>query len=457
MSSILRATLPALVGLSCALAMTACDDASDASLAAASFRGKHKGPTNTGSENLHLENTVRFHPIAPGSDAAHGRALFGLAEDLVTGDASEALFEGPSAAFGGPVVSNGRSCFTCHRGVTVSDLGLPVPPLSDTIPLDDPLFTGLHADAQGDPDGLFNMDELGLFKYRPNRFNPKAAADDPFKQVFGWRKSLPLVNLAFAHGFLNDLRGRVMFEVERGAIFSHTQESDQRFDDLFTPQQGDDITAFLFGQVSDPALLALRDPSDPMHEVLVDDPFYTVPVTTKAEKKGKKLFEKHCMDCHDTPNVFNNLANVEPRGNGERPDTSPPWAPAVARGFNVGVAEANVHNLRFTRDVGDGTFAPIVLPLAAEDGTLVPLEVEFDVGLAMTTGRVEDVGRFKVPQLRNLAAHPPYFHDNSAATIEEVVDYFCSDAYNDSADGHRYPIHLSGQQRQDLVAFLEIL
>ncbi len=418
---------------------------------------KHKAPKyNTGSHNQHLENTIRYTAITPGSSAERGRELFGLAANLVDSDPSGAIFEGESAVFGGEVVSNGRTCFTCHRGVGL-DLGLPPPPLSDTIPLDDPLFTGLDADAGGDPDGLFNLDELGLIKYNPNRFNAKAAPDDPFVQAFGWRKSIATINLGFSHGFLHDLRGRTMFETARGAVFSHTQDANKRFDDLFSQQDGDDIAAFLFGQVSDPVLLALRDPSDPMHQVLVDDPFYTVPVSSKAEKKGKKVFQSNCMSCHDAPNVFGNRSNVEAHGNGERPSGFSPWAPAVGRGFNVGVSEANIHGLRFTRDMGDGTFQPIVIPLAAEDGTVVPYEIDKDLGLAITTARLADVGRFKVPALRNLSTHPPYFHDNSAATLEEVVDYFCSDAYNDSADGQEYPIHLSTKERQDLVAFLQLL
>src|SRR5262249_23595803 len=150
----------------------------------------------------------------------------------------------------------------CHRGVQATALGLPPPPLSATIPLTDPLFTGLDADAQGDPDALHNLDQLGLVKYRPHRFNLTRSESDPFRKFFGWRKSIRLVNLAFSAGFLNDARGRTMFEVERGAVFSHTQASDGRFDDLFTVQDGNDLEAFQFGVLSDPRLAALRDPND---------------------------------------------------------------------------------------------------------------------------------------------------------------------------------------------------
>lgn len=420
---------------------------------------KHKpDKKNVAAYNLHLERTVRFNPAQPGADADHGRALFGLAPDLDTEDTSEALFEGVSLAAGGKnIVSNGRSCFTCHRGIS-ERFGLPAPPLTDHIALTDPLFTGIDADAGGDPDAFDNLNERGLIKYRVNRFDPRTSDGDPFKDVFAWRKSIQLLNVGLTHGFLNDLRGRNLFEAARGAVFSHTQNGDDRFDDLFPVQDGNDMEAFMFSQFTDPQLAALRDPNDPMYEVLVEDPFYTVPVSSKAEKRGKKVFEKYCFGaCHNSPQIFAGLDNVEPHANGERPPDFPSWAPAVGKAYNVGVSERNAHNLRFSKWLGGDDYETIVIPLANEDGSVNNHEVEFDIGLAMTTGRSDDIGRFKVPQLRNLAANAPYFHDNSADTIEEVVDYFTSDDYNFSHDGHRFQIHLNEQQKEDLIAFLYIL
>lgn len=414
--------------------------------------------TPVGSYNVHLQDTVRFKPLEPGADADNGRALFGLAADLVTEDDSQAIFEGPSDAFNGTVVSNGRTCFTCHRGLDVG-LGLPEPPLSDTVALTDTLFTGLDADAQGDPDGMHNLDQLGLVKIRPNRFNPVRPQTDPFRQVFFWRKSPRLLNAGLVNGFLHDGRGRTMFETARGALFSHTQDSDERFDDLFFASDGfgSDIEAFLFGQLSDPTLAALRDPSDPMFATLMSKPFYTVPVQSKSEKRGRKAFKRYCLSCHNVPNVFGNLSNVEPVGSGARTFEFPPMSPSVARTFDIGVAQRNLHNLRFTFDNGDGTFSPIVLPLVDGDGTVVQHTVTFDVGLAATTSRYEDLSRFKVPQLRGVKDAGPYFHDNSAATLVEVIDYFNSDDYNLSKDGSRFPIHMSTKERSDLLAFLLLL
>jgi cytochrome c peroxidase len=40
-----------------------------------------------------------------------------------------------------------------------------------------------------------------------------------------------------------------------------------------------------------------------------------------------------------------------------------------------------------------------------------------DPGRAMVTGRWKDIGRFKGPILRGLAARAPYFHNGFAATL----------------------------------------
>lgn len=417
---------------------------------------------NRPSYQLHLSKKVRFTPLDAGGDIASGRALFGLsASDDNIEDPSGALFEGFSQAAGRNITSNGRTCFTCHRG-TEAQMGLAGSlPLSGHIPLTDTLFTGVDADAQLDPDGLANLDGRALFKYRPGRFNLQRPQEDPFRKVFFWRKSINLINVAFSNGFLNDGRMRVMFETDRGAVFSHTQSTDDRFDDLFSNQNGADLAAFQFSElfVSDPVLLALRDPNDPMHETLVSDPFYTVNATTQAQKRGQKVFKKNCMSCHNTPNVFNAVENVEPNGedNAVRPSQFPSFAPSVTKTYNVGISERNAHNLRFTVPLAGGGFETVVLPLAKEDGGTVNLPITFDIGLAATTARYEDVGRFKVPQLRNIRFMAPYFHDNSAMTLEEVVNYFNSDEYNDSKDGSLNPIHMSAKERADLLAFLNIL
>ncbi len=380
-------------------------------------------------------------------DPTLGRGNFGLAADGVSPDPTTALFEGHSAV-AGDVTSNGRTCQTCHRGE--HNLGLPPLPLTSTVPLNDVLFTGLPADIGDDPLGFVNFDSLGLLFHRPLRFNPLYAPDHPLRQAFFWRKTPRLLNIVFTFGNLTDGRARELVETSRGAVFTHTQNGDLRFDDLADRERLRNMSAFMEEQIDPPELQALLEPGDPLYQTLVDDPFYTVHPTTPAEQRGQKVFERYCFSCHNMPNVFSNRDHV---------DGLPlSFSPHYGHPMDVGVSQRNAHNLEFRRyDAATDTRVPIIVPLAAEDGRTVQVTIVDDIGVAAATGRYEDLHRFKVPQLRRISELGPYFHDNSAATLEEVVDFFNSDWYNDSADGRKAPIHLSPRQKADLVAFLEIL
>ena len=41
----------------------------------------------------------------------------------------------------------------------------------------------------------------------------------------------------------------------------------------------------------------------------------------------------------------------------------------------------------------------------------------------LSAGAWADIGTFRVPQLRGLAARPPYFHDGQAKNIKEAITY----------------------------------
>ena len=70
-----------------------------------------------------------------------------------------------------------------------------------------------------------------------------------------------------------------------------------------------------------------------------------------------------------------------------------------------------------------------------------------DPGRALITGKWADIGKFKGPILRALAARAPYFHNGSAATLDDVVDFYDT----------RFGIGLTAQEQADLVAFLRTL
>jgi cytochrome c peroxidase len=70
-----------------------------------------------------------------------------------------------------------------------------------------------------------------------------------------------------------------------------------------------------------------------------------------------------------------------------------------------------------------------------------------DPGRALITGKCADIGKLKGPILRGLAARAPYFHNGSAATLQDVVEFY----------NQRFDIHFTDQQKADLLAFLSAL
>lgn len=119
-----------------------------------------------------------------------------------------------------------------------------------------------------------------------------------------------------------------------------------------------------------------------------------------------------CTVCHDTPNAGN-------------------------------------HSIKAPLDIGltDPAVAPY-LPVYTLRNIATGEAVETtDPGRALVTGRWNDVGRFKGPVLRALAARAPYFHNGAAATLEAAVDFY----------ERRFQMALTPRERADLLAFLRAL
>jgi hypothetical protein len=120
-----------------------------------------------------------------------------------------------------------------------------------------------------------------------------------------------------------------------------------------------------------------------------------------------------CTTCHDTPNVGNH---------------------SVSAPLNIGIADAS----RRTADM------PLYTLRNKTTGATIQTT---DPGRALITGQWKDIGRFKGPVLRGLAARAPYFHNGSAKDLEAVVEFYDS----------RFGIGLTQQEKDDLVAFLRAL
>jgi len=81
-----------------------------------------------------------------------------------------------------------------------------------------------------------------------------------------------------------------------------------------------------------------------------------------------------------------------------------------------------------------------------------------DVGRYAITHDPRDWGVFKTPTLREIEHTAPYMHDGSLKTLEEVVDFYDKGCKpNRNLDPNIKPLHLSDQEKKELVAFLKAL
>jgi cytochrome c peroxidase len=129
-----------------------------------------------------------------------------------------------------------------------------------------------------------------------------------------------------------------------------------------------------------------------------------------------------CGTCHDTPNVGDH---------------------SVKAPLDIGVADAGIAS---PPDLDISGLPVFTLQCMAGPLTGKTFIVT-DPGRALISGNCADIGKVKGPILRGLAARAPYFHNGSAATLLDVVNFY----------DQRFDIGFTEQQKRDLVAFLETL
>jgi cytochrome c peroxidase len=123
---------------------------------------------------------------------------------------------------------------------------------------------------------------------------------------------------------------------------------------------------------------------------------------TDSEKRGWKLFSKelYCTECHAPP-MF---TNYEPINNGLYSD------------YGKDKGRFRIHN----------------------DST--------------------DIGKFKVPSLRNIDLTHPYMHDGSVRTLEDVIAHYSKGGNpHKNKDERIVPFSISDDEQTDLIHFFEAL
>jgi cytochrome c peroxidase len=80
-----------------------------------------------------------------------------------------------------------------------------------------------------------------------------------------------------------------------------------------------------------------------------------------------------------------------------------------------------------------------------------------DPGRALVTGDYNDGLFFKIPTLRGIKDTAPYFHDNSARSLEEVLEHYQRffQFINEQLPDF-FPL-MTEQDKADVVAFLKLL
>ena len=81
-----------------------------------------------------------------------------------------------------------------------------------------------------------------------------------------------------------------------------------------------------------------------------------------------------------------------------------------------------------------------------------------DPGREAITKKGGDLGKFKVPTVRDVARRGPYMHDGSVKTLGEVLNIYAKGGLpNPHLDTRLTPFYLDEQTKQDLLAFLDAL
>jgi cytochrome c peroxidase len=122
-----------------------------------------------------------------------------------------------------------------------------------------------------------------------------------------------------------------------------------------------------------------------------------------------------CGTCHDSPNVGNH---------------------SVSAPLNIGVADVT--------SPLDVSYLPV---FTLQNKATLQTITTTDPGRALVTGLWADIGKFKGPILRGLAARAPYFHNGSGGSLGDVITFYDT----------RFNIGFTPQEKEDLIAFLNSL
>lgn len=325
---------------------------------------------------------------------------------------------------------NGRTCGTCHAATESFALS---PADIAARPANDPLFVAEFNPALANLEKPALMRQLGLILENLDGFDkPGVMRGVPhtlaLRTSITPEESFPLVN---ATGWSGDgspgdgsLRNFVV-----GAILQHFPKDLLRRPGvdfrLPSKQEMDSILAFQLslGRQADISLdgddgiaaLTFRDPDVEAGKAL----FITAPARNGT---------RSCAGCHDDAGA-NTAANVN-------------------RNFDTGTRRRPTIPACFDNTApGDGGFLSANVfsqPVTCFDGRVINVTFRGD-------------GTFNTPPLIEAADTGPFFHDNSAATLEAAIAHYTTAAFAESPAGNNNPFVLNETQINRISALLRAL
>jgi mono/diheme cytochrome c family protein len=336
---------------------------------------------------------------------------------------------------------NGRSCADCHMPTGSFQLSPADVEFRYRLlqllrffnpKADDPLFRPIDADdfqVNGDRASDFsNLRQNGLvrivFPLPPNIrvIDPATNLPSADVSVDVWRSVPSVLNVALSGpgnsnpwprepnafgGYQLDARVSTLQEQALGAFVNHAQ-----VEGVPAQRTLDDLSSFERALFTRPQVQDLADAMRTGSPVLPDpDPPLNV-----LEQQGKTVFQRACAQCH---------------GGHDQTTAQPP------------VPHFQDIRTQCPRPVDTANPARFVFPACPDrlarnartyqitlNATTSMRRTSSDPGRALLTGFVggpaptDDWNKLDVPQLRGISRTAPYFHNNSASTLEDVVDHY---------------------------------
>lgn len=314
---------------------------------------------------------------------------------------------------------NGRTCATCHSKKTGTISPADVQERFEDDP-NDPLFRSLDSD-----DGVGNsytrlLEEATILVTLPL---PEgwALADEPGATSVTLERGIPTtLNVPSLDDiFMIDGRNDTLEEQALGAINSHYEPGRQPTEAELEAIADHQQTNRFFS-------------NNKLKHWANGGPAPQLPAGhTASEIRGRLWFVPSaagiCSHCHSGPmlNETNEFIAAP--------------VPPGTRFFTAFVSELN-----------KGGNQVRTFEVTAQDGTVTTIASP-DPGRALITGNPADANAFRIPTIWGAKKTAPYFHDNSAATLEELVQH-----YSDYFQIVGLPA-LSAQEQADIVAYTKLL